>query len=331
MAYHAGAMKALDEFGVDLAGADVLVGTSAGAIMASYLASGWSPDDFFDYAHGRHPKSPRDEDGLRSEVDRIFTPLWANGRERVQRSIGSVFALAASRGYWRKAGRHGAPAAGLRHAFPSGLYSTDETRARFYDDLPVEWPREGLLISVADLYTGKRVAFGSPEAPEAPLPDAVLASTAIPGIFSPVRIGDRQYVDGGAYSATSLDLATEEGCKTIICVSPLGYRNEGGVILRVDPSLWGPMISRSLFARSLAREVKAARAEGVEVLVIRPGLDELKALGTNAMRQFDRKAVVEASRTAVLRHLEEMADHPAIEAAMKRTPAKPKKVAASGK
>ncbi|MEA2499251.1 MAG: hypothetical protein QOH26_1656, partial [Actinomycetota bacterium] len=196
-----------------------------------------------------------------------------------------------------------------------------DTRARFYEDLPVEWPREGLLICAADLYTGERVAFGSPTAPEAPLPDAVLASTAIPGVFSPVRIGDRQYVDGGAYSATSLDLAADEGCETIICVSPLGYRNEGGLVIR-DPSLWGPLLSRSIFARSLAKEVRAARAQGIDVLVIRPGIEELKALGTNAMRQFDRGAVVEASREAVARHLEDIADHPALQAAVKRAPRK---------
>jgi NTE family protein len=233
----------------------------------------------------------------------------------VQRSIGSMFALASSRGIWHKATRGLVPSARLRKAFPSGLYSTTETKIRLYEDLPEKWPRKGLFICAADLYSGKRAAFGHPDAPKVPLPDAVLASTAIPGVFSPVQVGDRQYVDGGAYSATSLDLAADAGCRTIICISPLGYRNEGEAVLR-DPALWGPMITRSFFAKTLAREVKAARAEGIEVLVIRPGIDELKSLGTNAMRNFDRKALVDATRDAVHRLIDRNADHPALVQAM---------------
>lgn len=315
MAYHAGAMKALDEFGIDLAGADVIVGTSAGSIMASYLASGWTPDDFYEYAHGRHKKSPNDEDELRTEFDGMFTPLWNSRRERIQRLIGSVFALAASRGYWQKTGRGATPAARLRRSFPAGMYSTAETKARLYDELPEEWPRAGLFICAADLYSGKRVPFGRKGEQPAPLPEAVLASTAIPGVFPPVNIGERQYVDGGAYSATSLDLATDEGCDTILCISPLGYRNEGELVMR-DPALWAPVLTRSFFVKSLAREVRAARAKGVDVLVIRPGLKELRALGTNAMRHFDRRKVVEATRTAVWDLLEANADHPAVTAGL---------------
>ncbi|MEA2461306.1 MAG: hypothetical protein QOH90_1483 [Actinomycetota bacterium] len=319
MAYHAGALKALDDAGLDVGGADVLVGTSAGSIMASYLASGWTPHDFYEYAHGRHPRAPQGDDDLRAEFDGIFTPMWSTPRERLQRGVGSIFALAASRGYWRRTGRGAVPAARLRHAFPSGLYSTAETRARLHEDLPVEWPRPGLFICAADLYTGRRVPFGMEGYPEADLPEAVLASTAIPGVFPPVNIGDRQYVDGGAFSATSLDLATDEGCDTILCISPLGYRNEGGLVMR-DPALWGPMITRSFFARTLAKEVKSARAKGVSVLVIRPGIDELRALGTNAMRNFDRRSVVEATRKAVLKLVRDNDGHPALEAARVNRP-----------
>jgi NTE family protein len=245
--------------------------------------------------------------------------MWGTRKERVQRSIGSVFALASSRGIWHRATRGAMPSGRLRKAFPSGLYSTEETKDRLAEDLPRGWPRKGLLICAADLYSGKRVPFGAEDAPVAPLPEAVLASTAIPGVFPPVRIGDRQYVDGGAYSATSLDLAADAGCRTIICISPLGYRNEGGAVLR-DPALWAPTLTRSFFARSLAREVKQARADGVEVFVIRPDLDELKALGTNAMRHFDRKALVDATRAAVHRSLERHADHPALLAAQAASP-----------
>lgn len=313
MGYHTGVIKALDEWGADVTRSDVIVGTSAGSILGSYMAAGWKPSDFYDYAHGKHPKAAREAEDQRYEVRRIFQPLWTDPVDRARRTIGSLFTLAASRGYWHKATRGREPGRLLQHGFPSGLYSTTDTRVRLHEDLPDEWPREGLFICAVDLYTGKRAAFGHPDAPSAPLPDAVLASTAIPGVFPPVKIGDRHYVDGGAYSATSLDLAVEAGCEAILCIAPLGYKSDGIVSAR-DPKIWFPMLARSLFARALRREVLAARAKGIEVFVLRPGLTELKAHGTNAMRDFDRVGFTTETRAATLKLLEANSDNPALKA-----------------
>jgi hypothetical protein len=74
------------------------------------------------------------------------------------------------------------------------------------------------------------------------------------------------------------------------------------------------MLIRSLFARTLRREVIAARERGVDVLVIRPWASDLAALGTNSMRHFDRGAIVELSRASASRVLEEHHDHPALAA-----------------
>jgi NTE family protein len=315
MGYHAGALKALEEWGIDLGGSDVLVGTSAGAVMASYLASGWTGDDFYEYAHGRHPSSEQDEASQKDQVRTIFTPMWHSRAERARRGIGSAFALAASRGYWNKAVRGRVPTGLLRKAFPAGLYSTEDTRFRLHQDLPDQWPREDVYICAADLYTGKRVAFGAPGAPEAPFPEAVRASTSIPGVFPPVRIGDRHYVDGGVVSATSLDLAVEAGCRSILCVAPLGFRREDEAGTSRDPRLWSSVLVRSLFARALRREVVAARAAGVAVFVVRPWLTELRSHGTNSMRHFDRAALAASAREGTLRLLEANATHPALVAA----------------
>lgn len=313
MGYHAGVIKALDDWGVDVGRSDVIVGTSAGSIIGSYLAAGWKPGDFYDYAHGKHPKSAREAKDQAAEVRRIFQPLWTDPLDRARRTVGSLFTLAASRGYWNKATRGREPGVSFKRRFPSGLYSTTDTRVRLHEDLPAQWPREDLFICAVDLYTGKRVAFGHKDAPPAPLPDAVLASTAIPGVFPPVKIGERRYVDGGAYSATSLDLAVEAGCDAIICIAPLGYKSDGLVTAR-DPKIWFPMLARTLFARALRREVIDARSKGVDVFVLRPGLTELRSHGTNAMRDFDRVTFTEETCAATLRLLEESSDHPALKA-----------------
>ncbi|HVM36682.1 MAG TPA: patatin-like phospholipase family protein [Actinomycetota bacterium] len=311
LGYHAGVLKALADEGIDVKRADVIVGTSAGSIVASYLATGWDQTDFYEYTHGRHPKALRDPDEQRQEVSRLFHPLYRSRTERVRRSVGSLFAMASSRGYVPGAER--IPAR-IRNAFPSGMYSTDETRLRLHDDLPQGFPdTPELLICAADLLTGRRTPFGAPDAPAAALPDAVAASCAIPGIFPPVDVAGRSYVDGGIVSATSLDLAVDRGCEAILCIAPLGYRKDGPTPVR-DPRQWAPVVVRSAFARSLRREVRAARAGGVSVAVLRPWLSDLVVHGTNSMRHHDRVAVAEGARAGTIRALGALRQHPALDA-----------------
>lgn len=201
----------------------------------------------------------------------------------------------------------------LRRAFPSGLYSSDATRIRFHEDLPSEWPRPGIVLSTAELYTGKRIGFGMPGAPPAPFPNAALASTAIPGVFPPVRIGNRHYVDGGVVSGTSLDFAAELGCDAILCIAPLAYQRDVSLPLN-DPRKWFPVLVRIPFARTLRREVLAAQRKGIEVLVIRPWLSDLAVHGTNSMRDHDRGDLADGARRGTQRLLDGLGEHPVISA-----------------
>jgi NTE family protein len=310
MGYHTGALKALFDWGIDPRAFDLIVGTSAGSVLGAYLRAGWSANDFYDHAHGRHPDSVEDPGTHRQEAGEVFTPLWRSRRERIRRGVGSAFAAVSSRGYLGFAARGREPAQSLKQLFPSGMYSTERTSQRFHADLPEQWPSEDIYVCAADLYTGTRVAFGSPAAPVAPYPDAVLASTAIPGVFPPVRIGSRYYVDGGVRSATSLDLAADAQCDAIVCIAPLGFRTDSVVL--GDPTMWGPIVVRTLFARALRREVNDARSHGIDVFVIRPWSTELKAHGTNSMRRHDRVAVTEGALEGATRLLMEHSDHPAL-------------------
>ena len=89
---------------------------AAAAVMGAYLRCGWSPGDFYDYAHGRHPDSSPDPGAQEQEVRELFVPLWGNRIERVRRGIGSLFAVASSRGYWRAGAGGRIPRAALRRA-----------------------------------------------------------------------------------------------------------------------------------------------------------------------------------------------------------------------
>ena len=245
-------------------------------------SAGWSPSDLYGYARERSSAS-----GSNAALLPEFPPLWRTPRDRLRRVAGGAFLTAAARGYWARLPGTRTPGPRLRAAFPSGLYSSRATKRRLRSDLPAEWPRSGLYVCAVDLYTGRRVAFGAPGGPPARFPDAVLASAAVAGIFEPVRIGDRLYVDG---------------CERIVCIAPLGWEPEGGISPYRAPFLKSVLL-RSIHTRALNREVAWARAAGVEVKLLRPWLTELPGHGVNSLRHHDRATVAEAARRNALRLL----------------------------
>ena len=88
-----------------------------------------------------------------------------------------------------------------------------------------------LRVTAVDRGNGRRVVFGSPRAPDATVEQAVRASCSVPWIFAPVRIGDREYVDGGAWSGTNLDAAPAGRDTQVLCLNPTRRRAD-------DPTAW---------------------------------------------------------------------------------------------
>jgi predicted acylesterase/phospholipase RssA len=78
-----------------------------------------------------------------------------------------------------------------------------------------------LLIVATELDSGERAVFGPGINDDVPISRAVAASSAVPVLYRPVKIADRDYVDGGLYGAASLDLAIEAGAKLVICINPM--------------------------------------------------------------------------------------------------------------
>lgn len=70
-----------------------------------------------------------------------------------------------------------------------------------------------LYITAANLCTGRREVLA-----EGSLVQALLASTALPGIFPPVKIGDAIYADGGIVASVDIQAAVERGARTIIAL-----------------------------------------------------------------------------------------------------------------
>jgi NTE family protein len=124
-----------------------------------------------------------------------------------------------------------------------------------------------LRIAAVDRGSGARVIFGAPGAPRPAVRDAVLASCAVPWLFSPVTIDGREYVDGGVWSPLNLDAAPGGRGAHVLCLAPTAGA--------------GPL--RAVTAAAQVAEEMALRARGMRVQVIRPDEASAAAMGPNLM------------------------------------------------
>lgn len=299
LAYHAGVMRALEQVGGIVPGsADLIVGTSAGAVAGAYLRTGWSTEDFWSMAMGTHASV----DGLSvEELDEraraILEPAWRDPFGLLRRGLGSAYV--AARTFVRIPGPVLRAPAVLQRAFPAGMFSNSEGRRRFAAELPSGWPDAPLWLCAYDVDRGRRVVLGRPgRAPLASLQQAVLASCAIPGVYNPVRVGSLTLVDGGVWSTSNLDLAAKAGCSLIIGVAPMAYDTVGPL----PASLM--QLARRVPARMLVNELALARRAGSEVLLIRPSAAEVRIHGANLMRRSGWDRVARAAYESTARTLE---------------------------
>ena len=288
LAYEAGVLMALKELGgVDAAGADLLVGTSAGSIVAAHLRSGWSVEDLWRSARGEQPNllGATEEEASRRR-DELLPPAFGSPADALLRVVGSGWIL--GRSLIRFPMPH---LPGLAWVLPSGMLTMSSANDVFAENLPEAWPERDVWLPAVDTVSGRRVVFGRPGAPQATLHQAVMASCAVPGVFAPVRIGRRILVDGGIDSTSHLDLAVKGGCDLVITVAPMAFTPD-------DPPDLLHQALRRVPTRWLAKEAAYARARDVEVLLLRPTAAEVAIHGINFLRRDRWASIADAAYQA---------------------------------
>jgi NTE family protein len=298
-AWLTGGLKALAaQTDWDPASAEYIVGTSAGSVIGSLVAAGVPPWFMVAHSAGESFEGLRGPDGRpASEASRSAGAAFRLERALPRLGPGSL------RMAWNTLGRplNHTPLQVLAGWIPAGLISTEPIKDTVRRAVPRGWAEHPNFWAVAtDYRSGKRTVFGRMGTPPAELADAVAASCAIPGVYRPVRIGDRRYVDGGVCSVSNLDLLAGKGLDLVICMNPLSSRAElrpDGVLGRVSG------VNRRASGRRLGHEAKKVRATQTEVVLIQPTAEDLELMGGNLMSTERRHDVIELAVRTVAKQL----------------------------
>lgn len=249
VAWEIGLIAGLAGLDIDLAAADVIIGTSAGSVVGADITSGQELEVL--YQAQLVPPAP--EPAARMGWGIIGRLLWVMSTSR------DPVRARARIGNWALAA-HTMPEAGRRKVIEARIPASD-------------WPAKALKVTAVDARTGEFVVFDS--AGDASLVDAVGASCAVPGVWPPVTIGDRRFVDGGVRSVANADLAA--GYERVVIVAPVAK----GIGHMTSPR----------------RQAAALTAAGARVMLLQPDRAAAHAIGRNVLDLSRRAAAATAGRT----------------------------------
>ena len=305
--YEIGALRALDLLSVNrtVNQFDIYVGTSAGAFIASLCANGVTPEEMMRVVTRKGPLPFRDID--------LGDLLRPNVIEAARKGMMLPFrALSLARQVARQRSELSLMdlALGLTESLPSGLYTgagietyvrrvlSDPDRSDDFRELENE-----LYLAATDLDTCERIVFGSEGWDDVPISTAVRASTALPMVYAPVMVKERELVDGGIVSTTNLDIAVEAGARLVFVVNPIvPYVND---FSREVMTLRGPRPRRvsdmgfaqigyqsfKLLAYQRLHEMARRweeRYPGVDIVLIEPAPDDELMFETSMMNFTSR-------------------------------------------
>jgi len=314
--------EALDGF--DFNELEVYVGVSAGGFIAAGLANGLSPA----YLYRMFIDSDSAE--VPFEPGMLLKPAFGEYARRG--AMVPALLYESLREYLRSPLRHDFLASfqRLSRAIPTGIFDNagiDEFLSRLFS-LPglsndFRRIRTRLFLVATDLDSGESIAFGAKGHDHVPISVAIQASAALPGLFPPVEIGGRWYVDGALKKTLHASVALKEGARLVLCINPLvpfdarHASHEKHLKRRrlVDGGL--PIVLSQTFRAIIHSRMKTGLAKydieytDADVILFEPSPDDADMFFTNVFSYADRKRLSEQAyrktREELLRRHDELA------------------------
>jgi len=205
VSWETGLLAGLQRQGFDVTGADLIVGTSAGSIVATQIAQGRE----LSYLLQEHQTGAI---GTRTPLD--FDPVnlmavfakWTSFTDMTPEACAEVGAM----------------------AMASKTAKEEDWVASFTDFIEPDWPDRDLRLCTVDAESGEFRYWTRDSLVD--MRKAVASSCSVPGLLPCVHIDGHVYQDGGVRSGTSADIAA--GYDNILVVAPIGVRDDS-----IDPLL----------------------------------------------------------------------------------------------
>ncbi len=294
-ASHIGVLKYIEEMGIPV---DYVAGTSMGSIIGGLYAMGYSPDELTQFISNINWS-----EYIGNKIDRPMMSKEARIRNSTT-ALNLPFSLESLFDH--------DPNSSFISQLPSA-YVNNNSLINLFSDLCVGYQDDmdfnDLPIPFAcvatDMITGKEVVLRSGS-----VPTAMRASMAIPGVFSPVTIGDKVLVDGGLVNNFPADVLKEMGADIIIGVEVTSTKDVSSKDLKSLPQV---------FARLLINSTSAKRQENREMCQVHivpdiSGFGMLsftpEAIDTLVGRGYKRASEFHDQLLAIKRQVDSAAGHP---------------------
>lgn len=316
--YEIGALRALDEAleGLDFNDLFIYVGVSAGAFLSANLANNLTTAQMcraiVSHEPGEHPFVPRT----------FFTPavgsFFKGGKALPKLLVESLWDYAKhlqDQSLLDSLTR-------LAHALPVGLFDNEPIRTYLQKIYSIKGRTDDfrklgkhLVVVATDLDSAQAVRFGEPGLDHIPISQAVQASGALPGLYPPVEIEGRYYVDGVLLKTLHASVALEAGADLVICINPIvpvdtvraveaGVMKRGNLLDRGLPTVLAQTFRTLVHSRlQVGMAAYETKFKGADVILIQPRRDDYLMFFTNIFGFAERQAVCEYAYASTRRDL----------------------------
>jgi NTE family protein len=329
--YEIGALHAVDEAieGVTLHELDIYVGVSSGALVGGMLASNVSAQEL-----SRAVVSESKDASLNLQPEILFRPAVHEYADRLRRLPGTL--LSSLRYYLLNPGD--LSLLGLLATFgaivPTGLF-TNAPLERFLAKAFATGGRTNdfrrlqrkLYVVAMNLDSADVTVFGDPDHDHVPISSAIQASTALPGLYTPVEIDGQYYIDGVARRTVHASVGLNAGADLLFCINPivpinvqleqhadrlLERQTNGSATSLADrglPTVLSQTFRAIVDSRKRTGFKKYAHTHPeADLILIEPECDDASLFFSNIFSFKNRHDVCEHAYQATRRHLQDRAD-----------------------